>query len=355
MNLFDGREGMEKSWLLPPWGHLLGLAVYPLFIEVDGRVKPIGTAFNVGGGVNITITAFHCVEEAIRLDPKLNRVLTNGGVLKDGTLERCGLYVLRNFRTDEGIQFSFVPLEHVSGGPPADVVFCAVRFSQGQPAIGTKLSFALPEPGDLVHSVGYCNVRFPEEWISLQDAPNFDWANDYSHDFRVIESEIGHIFLKEYARSYLRGPCFSFSGKLESGMSGGPIFDLQRGVVFGVNSASGFDLNTALGSLLYPYVLNKITFGANVASNFRLNATQHIIHMLEFGSIASDGTHELLAFSDTPEGPAVAMPIQKTYAGRVFDDLAGLQAGSPPSRDDGPRYRRVRANLETPSTDGSDL
>jgi hypothetical protein len=342
VNLLEGRESGESTWLLPPWGHPLGLSVYPLFIEIGGRVWPVGTAFNTGGGVNITLTAFHCVEEAIKHEPLLHEALTSTGIAEGAVLSRCGLYILRNHRTEAGVRFHFIPLEHISGGPPADVVFCASQFVHGAASAGSKLSFALPEPDGLVHSVGYSAATFPSEGVPLDRLTQFDWANDYSHEFRVIEGRIQHLFLRQYAAGYLRGPCFTFTGSLQGGMSGGPVFDLKRGVIFGVNSATAFDDNTSLGSLLYPYVLNPITFGARIGGSLNLKATYRIVDMLEFGSISSDGTHSELAYKNLGAGIGVSMPIPVSYRGRVFEDLSGLQAGHAPAKFEGDLYFRRR-------------
>lgn len=340
MNLFDFREGVESTWLLPPWGYPLGIGVNPLFLELDGRVRPIGTAFNLGGGVGFTITAWHCIEEAIKQDRALSRRLGLGETPAASTLRKGGLYILRNYAIEGGIHFRFVALEHVTAGPPGDVVFCSPHFIEGEPALEQSISFHLPAPDELVHAVGYCNFKFPEAGITLADAASFDWRRDYAHEFRVVEGVIQNVFLHEYAAGYLRGPCFSFAGELRSGMSGGPIFDLKRGVIFGMNSATAFDTNQLLGSLFFPYVLNGITFGANILGNpnFRMNATRPIIDLLEFGSIASDGSFRDLAYQQLPEGLAVSLPIAKTYRGRAFDDYKGLLAGNPPSRFDGPTY-----------------
>ena len=345
MNLFDFRKGEETTWLLPPWGYALGIGVNPLFLELDGRIRPIGTAFNLGGGVGFTVTAWHCIEEAIRQDPALSRRMNLGETPAASTLQRGGLYILRNYAIEGGVQFRLVALEHVTAGPPGDVVFCSPHFIEGEPAMEHSISFGLPEPDDVVHAVGYCNFRFPDGGIPLAEAADFDWSRDYAHEFRVVEGAIQNVFLREYAASYLRGPCFTFAGDLRSGMSGGPIFDLRRGVIFGMNSATAFDVNQSLGSLFFPYVLNAITFGANIFGNpnFRINGTRRIIDLLDSGGIRSDGSFRDLAYQQLPEGLAVSMPIAKSYKGRAFENFAGLQAGTPPSTFDGPTFVLRRA------------
>ncbi len=336
MNLFDNRNGDEPTWLLPPWGHPLGIGVNPLFLELDGWIRPIGTAFNLGGGLSVTITAFHCVEEAIKLDPLLHQRFQNQ-IYKDGVLKHAGLYILRHYPIEGGVHFSLVPLENVAGNPPGDVVFCSPQFQAGNWTMGGKLSFALPEIGDPIHSVGYCEFVFPEGGIPLADAANFDWTNGYAHSFRVIEGRIRNVFAREYAGGYLRGPCFSFEGRIAGGMSGGPIFDLRRGVIFGMNSATAFDDDLSLGSLFYPYVLNSLTCGANILGDprFRMNVTNPILAMLQFGSISSDGSFEDLAIQASPEGHAVTIAVTDDYRDLVFDDLLGLQSGTPPQRFEG--------------------
>ena len=345
MNIYDFRQNEgDSTWTLPPWGYPLGIGINPLFLEVEKRIWPVGTAFNTGGGANITLTAFHCIEEAIRHEPSLHRQLLENGELKNGTLNRANLYILRNYNTAEGVQFSFVPLEHVAGGPPADVVFCATRFQTGTLTMDNKLSFRLPQPDDLIHSIGYCDFRFPSEGIPLGDVSGFDWEREYSHTFRVIESKVGCVFTSGYANGFLQGPCFTFGGRLSGGMSGGPVFDLARNVVFGVNSATAFDADVSLASLLFPYVLSPITFGVNLTDDgaFRLNSTQNIFQMLEFGSIASDGSHEDIVYQRTDDGILTTIPFPVEYHGRLFSDLRGMQKGEPPERFDGASFVRRR-------------
>ncbi len=350
MNLYDFRPNeSDTEWVLPPWGYPLGIGVNPLFLAVDGKVRPIGTAFNLGGGINITVTAYHCVEEAIREDPVLYRRFLNGQTVKDGTLNRCSLYILRNYLAAERkIHCAFVPLEHVSGGPPNDVVFCASQFTEGYASLENKISFQLPHPDDAIHSVGYHDFKFPEGGISLDAIDSFDWENDYSHELRVVEGKIKTLFLQRYANGYLHGPCFSFSGTIRSAMSGGPIFDLNRGIVFGMNSASAFDANESLGSLFFPYVLNQVKFGVNLGNNpnFRFDSKQQIIQMLEYGSIVSDGSHGELVYQQTDQGTAVSMRVEKAYQARTFDDLAAMQSGIKPTAYEGPIFVRRQEKNE---------
>ncbi|MEM9494992.1 MAG: hypothetical protein AAGA09_03230 [Pseudomonadota bacterium] len=350
MNIYDFRDDPNATeWTLPAWGYPLAVGVNPLFIELDDRIWPIGTAFNLGGGIGITVSAFHCIEEALKRQPTRNNQRLFNREIKDGTLERCNFFILRSYRTGKTqIQFHFLPLEKISAGPPADIAFCSAKFVEGNLSLDSEISFALPALDQPIHSIGYCDFKFPAGGVALSDINDFDWENEYDHKFKVVEGYVENVFTHNYAQGYVRGPCFTFTESISSGMSGGPIYDLSRGVIFGMNSATAFEKGFSIGSLFFPYVLNTITFGADIFGDprFRINSTQNIIQMLEFGSIRSDGTHSELAYHEVPEGVAVSMRIPPEYRGRVFNDLNAKQSGTPPSTYDGPIYRRVKKAAE---------
>lgn len=68
----------SRCWDLPPWGHPLSQGVLPLFLVLEDRMFPIGTAFTVGKKLRFLMTAEHTIGEAIKHDPVLNRLRNEG-------------------------------------------------------------------------------------------------------------------------------------------------------------------------------------------------------------------------------------------------------------------------------------
>ena len=180
MNIYDFRSDPNSTtWTLPPWGYPLAIGVNPLFIELDGRIRPVGTAFNLGGGIGITVSAFHCIEEVLKLQPSRNNQRLFNREIKNGKLERCNFYILRCYRTGNSqFQFYFLPLETLSAGLPADVAFCAAKFVEGLHSMESKISFALPSLNQPIHSIGYCDFKFPVGGVELSEIDRFDWENE---------------------------------------------------------------------------------------------------------------------------------------------------------------------------------
>ena len=124
INLFEGRpDPSVKTWDLPAWGHPLARTVMPLFIRMDDRLVPAGTAFWIGRSVSFVLTAMHTVKWALQHEGRFDRELTTGEMPRQAELKRTALYVLHTEEaTAEAGRISFIPLENLSGGPPGDVV-----------------------------------------------------------------------------------------------------------------------------------------------------------------------------------------------------------------------------------------
>lgn len=77
------RPNGVASWDLPPWGELLGYAVYPLFNFIDDCFEAIGTAFCISNN-GIVATASHNILEAIRRDRGGRAFRSDSGNRSDG-------------------------------------------------------------------------------------------------------------------------------------------------------------------------------------------------------------------------------------------------------------------------------
>lgn len=133
INLFAHRpDPAQRSWDLPMWGHPLSKGVLPLFIRAGGLLRPIGTAFWVGSGVPFVVSAMHNLTEALRHEPRYERLLASGDLPAKVDLKNAGLYVLHQDEvTPERGRFTLLPLETANGGPLGDAVFGFPTSSRG--------------------------------------------------------------------------------------------------------------------------------------------------------------------------------------------------------------------------------
>jgi len=331
INIEEGRNPADKGWDLPPWGHPLAQGIFPLFVEIDAHLFPIGTAFSVGKKMRFLMTAEHTIGEAVKCDPYLDRLRNEGKLPAKADLQHARLRVLyQRKRAEGGIEFMMWPIEHVDGAPPTDVVFAFPKFVEGYPTIAFPLTFGLPEIGARVFSAGYTNVRVPEGGLPLDEirAGTFDWSN-YSHRFHVMEGRVERIFTQCFARGYLDGPCFVFDGEIPHGLSGGPVFTNET-LVLGVNSAGAtqfFGEPKSLASLLYPLLPIKLSAGLQEGA-VRLSARIPLIDLIAQGSMTTDGSEQSVGIVPEGDDSFVVSPVCKegTLA-FVHDDYRGFQDG----------------------------
>jgi hypothetical protein len=314
IDIEDGRLGHSAIWELPAWGHPVSLFVYPIFYCVEERLFPIGTAFNIARAFSIALTAHHNIAEGIRHHRFPNLPLCNGA--KQYSLNDVSFYLLRQWieSTTSTPRCSLVPLEGYTAAPPTDVGICRPRFAVGIPSASIPLSFAVPTPSERIRSVGYTNFQYPENGIPLSEIRDgsFDWHKDYSHKIQVVEGYVKQTFAREFAGSYIAGPCFSMTNEILHGMSGGPAID-ENGVVRGICSASAtsfFDEPTSIISLLYPLLFQEFTVGADIGP-MRINSTQTLAGLAGSGEIRTDGSEELVHFRHE-DGSLIVGPIVPT-------------------------------------------
>lgn len=335
INLTECRKNpSDRTWELPSWGHVLSKMVLPLFIQAQGRYHPIGSAFWIGRKVQFIITALHNIHEALRYEPRLERLLAAGMLPSSAELNRAGLSVLhQDDVTETTARFSLIPLRTINGGPPGDVAFGHPEFQGGRPVLSLPLSFDPPRIGEIVWSLGYTDFE-PRDGILVDDALNgsFNWANDYRHRFVVTEGRVERIFTQRFDRGFNRGSCFSFDNAISHGQSGGPVIS-ERGVIVGINSSDAsirFNRPTSLSSMLYPLLLTDLEFGAVIGSgNFtiNINAKRPLVDLVMDQVIASDGSERHVAIhrSEDGDGFAVGPRIPVEDCDFVHEDFQGFQ------------------------------
>lgn len=347
LNLRDARaDPTMREWDLPPWGHDASLMVMPLFTHFENHFVPIGSAFAMGGGIGLIMSALHNILEAVAHEPRLDRARI-AGLCGPVTLHSTGLSVLHQVQIGPGqFNFSFLPLASVEAAPPTDLVIGSIRMPLGTPVLALPLSFAFPDQGDTVWSLGYHDFRFPPGGIpigAIHDG-SFDWQRDYSHRLTVVEAQVEAAFTRNFASGYLGGPCFAFDQTIAHGMSGGPIIS-ELGCLVGVNSAGAeglFARPMSLGSMLHPMLLHDVRFGGTF-DRVTINGSRQLLSLIAQGIISTDGSERLIAYSelDRPERPAIhaAAPISHSA---IFDDFAGYQSGRRATCYTGPVHKLVR-------------
>jgi len=343
----------QSWWDLPSWGHPLSQGVFPLFLSLDSRLIPIGTAFAVGRGIAFVISAEHNIRETLNHEQRLRHLRTVDELPEVVTFKDVGLSVLYQRWSNEAkteIQFALWPLETFAGAPPSDVVFGSPQFQTVVPTLDLPLCFEAPPQGERVWSIGYTDFKFPEGGIELEavDAGTFDWRNDYGHRFVVVEGRVDRIFANRFASKFVDGPCFTFDADIFHGQSGGPVLD-TTGRVRGVNSAGAsqfFARPMSIASFLYPVLFQNLQTGAQLGPT-RVQITQPIFKWIVGGYITTDGSEARLCLSREGDSFTVGFSAPKSFAAFVHDDFAGYQRGASASEVLGVNYR-LRRNKSKP-------
>lgn len=351
IDVFEHRpDPQTRTWDLPAWGHPLSRIVLPLFIRDGDLLVPAGTAFWVGRHVAFVLTATHTVVDALRRDGRFDRALASGPLPAQAALKNVGLYVLHpNGLGPDAGRFSLVPLETLNGGYPLDAIFGYPVFEAGRVTGSLKLSFDPPRIGERVLSVGYRDVE-PRKGLPFDAvrAGTFDWLNDYSHRFTVVEGVVERIFVERFARGFLEGPCFLFDNHVDHGLSGGPVITADSRIV-GINSAGAelyLDRPAALASMLYPLLLTKLQFGAQIGP-VRLNAAYPLYDLVGQGRIWTDGSEAHVGFKVHGDGQVGVSPrVPKADHPWLHDDFSAFQAGKTSQPISGAFHRLVRRDPE---------
>lgn len=339
IDLYEYRlDPTARTWDLPPWGHVLSKGTVPLFLRSGRKLKPVGTAYWLGGGAPFIMTALHCVTEALREDPRYERLFANGLLPEKIDLRDAAFYILhQDDCTTDGGRVSLIPLTSVNAGPPGDVAFGFPQFEEGRLTWALPISFDPPRIGSKVWSLGYTSIE-PADGISLDDlqAGAFNWARDYRHRFVVTEGTVTSIFTQRFATGFTNGPCFAFDNAIARGQSGGPIIT-QDGRLVGLNSASAdsfFNRQMSLGSMFYPLLLTPLKASVSIGPpNGRLTMNMHLplIDLIARGAIKSDGSETHVALHETSEGDryAIGPRVPREDQSNTHADFQSMQDGSP--------------------------
>lgn len=357
-NLRDARaDPTLRVWDLPPWGHPAALMVMPLFLCVRDRFIPIGSAFVLNGALGLVMSALHNIEQALVHEPPFDRRRAEGNLPKALTLQHAGLSVLHHIIDDTGVaRFSFLPIGSIDGAPPSDLVIGAIDLPDGTPTLALPMRFAIPDAGETVWSLGYCDFRFPEGGIPIDaiKAGTFDWARDYVHCLRVVEAQVAAAFTVRFATRFVDGPCFAFDEAIAHGMSGGPVIS-EDGFLVGINSAgaeSFFDAPMSIASMLYPLLLTNVRAQRSFGP-ITFKTTQPLFHLIARGTIKTDGSEERIGFSGLESaGEARIHGAAPVAHQAIFDDFAGYQLQRRASTVGGPLHHLVRRGAEGPEAEG---
>lgn len=363
LNFRDHRlDPSTRSWDLPPWGHDASMMVMPLFVSVDERMIPIGSAYSVGGGLGFVMSASHNIMDAMSREPLFDRVRTAGHLSGAISLSSVGLSVLHQRPKGAGrVDLSFLPLKSIEGAPPTDIVIGFSEVPEGTPSLSIPLSFAIPDRGETVWSLGYCDFKYPDGGIPIDAVRNgtFDWQNDYSHSFRVVEATVEAAFTGRFAAGFVDGPCFVFDETIAHGMSGGPVLS-ETGLLVGLNSAGAetfFERPMSIASMLYPLILTNVRFGRTFGP-LTMNAIRPLIELIGQGIIRTDGSEERIGISDLDDPDARAIhAMAPVDADAIFEDFAAYRDGRRAPSVDTPMHHFVRRPVAaadgTESTEGS--
>lgn len=337
----------DQTWDLPPWGHPLSKGILPLCMSFEDMLFPIGTAFTIGRGIGFVVTAMHNIREAWKREPRLAHLLQARDLPRSVDMREVGFSVFHHRVNASGeISFTILPLQTVDGAPPTDVAFAFPVFHQGLETLVHPLGFDLPTVATRVVSIGYADFRFPDNGISLVDvrAGTFDWLNDYSHRFTVVEGQVHRIFTQRFSSAFVEGPCFTFDASIPHGLSGGPVIT-SDGIVIGVNAAgadSFFPRPMSIASLLYPLLLTTLRFGVSLGP-IKLNGSRDLFSLIHEGAVASDGSELHVAFSQDPSsGSSMVNPrAPKAMSEFVHDDFASFQEGREATKQTSPTHRII--------------
>jgi S1-C subfamily serine protease len=220
---------------------------------------------------------------------------------------------------DERSEVTGFPVQTVTGPEPTDLVCLTTLFQERIPQLTVPLSFALPEAGSTVRCFGY-----------PQDAGE----KLFPDSLRVVEGVVKAYFPPGFTRGFMRGPCFLVGASVPNGMSGGPVMN-EAGAVCGIVSAGAeLFLNEAacLVTPLYPSIFLHVAIHAQLASNFRINATRSLIDLCAEGFVTTDGTEDRVHFVEDDEGieigPIISMP-NGAHVYNSYDDYSRGVSSTP--------------------------
>lgn len=333
INVRDFQSPGEEEWDLPSWNHPLAQGIMPLCVIANQHLIPIGSAVLVSK-LGVIATAAHVISEALRNDPTAHRELLSGNCAKEHQAKHLQLAVLHHRKIgSETTQVNIWPIENVQIALPTDLAFGFLKFQQSFPYMSFTLSPAAPRIGETVLSLGYCDFKFPEGGIPLQEIKdgNLDWDSKYSHRFHVSEGKVKALFLQRFARGYADGPCFLMDSNIRHGESGGPVFN-SAGNICGVNLGGAIILTNeknSLASLIYPALTIKLKFTLQLANYFSFKVHNPLLNLISRRGIKTDGSERLANIANVGDQFRIDPLIHRDDANNTFTDFHGYQNSQP--------------------------
>jgi hypothetical protein len=304
--------------------------LFPLVATKNNHAYPIGTAACISK-IGIVATAMHNLQEALSYHDIGDRLRIADAIPDDLDLKGLGLSVVwRETRAAAG-RVSIWPIEHATGGPPSDVLFAYPMFQTSFSFQAFRLSFDMPRIGSVARCVGYADMR-PTAGIDLAalKSGTLNWAETYSHQFHYLERQVKAVFIRQFARKYIEGPCAIIECDVPHGMSGGPVFN-QDGNVWGTISAGGsqfFGHPATIVSLLYPLLLTPIRVSGQFGP-IKVSAEHPLLEYVGTEVIRTDGSEVGVNIQDVDGGYAVGPRVHRDDASHVFADFQAFQDKRP--------------------------
>lgn len=363
LNMSEAVQVGEGLWELPPWHTYWGRFVYPLLVANEQRrLFPLGTAFAFSR-LGHVLTARHSVEEGLRKHhPNGEQFVRKGlqAARNGGTLEYTHLAILSQGPNPKlgDVTLDLRPFSSIHAAPPTDLLIGNILHDESDalvPTIHPLITFAPPRIGETVRCIGYSDMNVPEGGLPIDDVRErrINPYEAYSHRLFVAEGRVTNIFAERLTNGFVEGPCFTIDVGVPQGMSGGPILRSDGAVCGVVYSGANlfFESPTAVGSLLYPIFLLRLSFGVSMANGrFLMRATERpVSELVATQAIRTDGAEEeQLHFSHEDAGVRVGPAFYKEDTAFIFEDLRAYQEGRsiPPLIGDG--LRGFKPNLEHP-------
>jgi V8-like Glu-specific endopeptidase len=333
LNVLDFQLPGEEEWDLPVWNYPLAQGIMPLCLIANQHLIPLGTAVLVSK-LGVIATAAHVILEALRDDPVARKAMLEGRCGKEHQVNHVQLAVLHHRKiSDITTQVNIWPIENVQIPHPTDLAFGFLKFQQSFPYMSFTLSPAAPRIGETVFSIGYCDCKFPDTGISLEEIEDgtFDWHKKYSHRFHVVEGKVRALFLHRFAQGYADGPCFLMDANVRHGQSGGPVFN-SSGNICGVNLGSASILtaeNNSLASLIYPALTIKLKFTMQLAKEFTFHIHSPLLNLISSGGIKTDGSERLANIAVEENDFRIDPLVHRDDAKHTFTDLHGYKNSQP--------------------------
>ena len=341
-SLATSRPLEGSSWTLPPWGHPLAAGIFPFCVRKHDRLRPIGTAFAFSRLGHLA-SAMHNVRDAWRDSYRGDALNALEELPESVHLTDISFAVLHQHVVEANtLQLNVWSLESCDGAPPSDLVFGWPRFQEHFPVMALPLSLAVPRIGEKLTCIGYGNMSFPKELISVEDIARGDvsWMQGTDLRLQATEGRVTEMFTHGLSKGFARGACVVLDCEVSPGQSGGPVVN-EAGYVCGIVSATAtnfFQRHTSVVGLLYPAYTSSLRMSASKGA-VRIDSTQPLAALIAGGSVVTDGSEERLhqIWEDTRWGTHPA--VHKDDAHAVYKDFAAYQARKPASPIEGEAYR----------------